>query len=241
MSKQTKRPKHRLTFTDVESTGLCGDQPSIDEALRANRQIIEYAFVVWEDGNIVKTFEKKVMPTGDALKDAEECAANGWNHFDKAKWWAPNAPGEYSPAKPWGEADCEVVSDFTTDATMAGSNPAFDQVLYRAEFFRLVKAYPKASTHRMMDTGALAWPLIAAGLIEKSGLEHLAKFLGVEHKQHTAMGDVRACIGVYEILCERFIHSPRKLRDLVLAIVPGLQPKSDQKDAAELLAAVKIL
>jgi DNA polymerase III epsilon subunit-like protein len=96
-------------------------------------------------------------------------------------------------------------------------------------------------THRKMNTGDLAWPLVAAGLVEKTGLETLAAFLGVEHQAHTAMGDVKACVKVYEILCERFIHSPRKLRELCAAIIPGLEPKSDRAEARELLNAIVVM
>ncbi len=235
-----KLPK-RLAFTDVETSGLAGDPPSIDEAIKSERQIIEYAVCIWQDGQISKRFEKKVMPTGQGLIDAVDCAAKGYNHFDEKNWFRKVGEREYAPALPWSVDDCGQVSELLEGETIAGSGPAFDLVMYKAEFFRQVKAFPKLATHRMLNTGDLAWPLWYAGLVEKTGLETLAKFLGVEHKAHTAMGDVLACISVWEILAESYVGAPRKLRDLVKAIVPGLEPPSDRADALEMLGGVRVL
>lgn len=203
-----------LTFGDTETSGIAG---SVEEAIKLDRQIIEYAFVVWSNGDRIRRIERKVMPTGGAIADAEECAANGWNHFKRDDWWTPVGPQEYTPAKPWSEADCENVDDFLTDATFAGSNPAFDLHMFQATFhvFGVGHLFPKLATHRMCDVGALAWPLWTVGLTDKTGLAPLAKLLGVEHRAHTAMGDVEACIDCFEILVESFVFRPRQQAELL--------------------------
>lgn len=210
-----KLPKPRLTFCDTETSGVC---ESVEDAIANNRQVIEYAFVVWEDGDRLKRIERKVMPTGSAVEDAEFCAANGWNHFKKTDWFtATTTPREYAPAKPWSEADCENVEAFLQDETLAGSNPAFDLRMLKAAFhmFGCGDLFPKLATHRMCDVGALAWPMWAVSLTEKTGLESLCKLLGVTYAQHTAMGDAEACIDCFEILIESYIFRPRQQAELL--------------------------
>lgn len=236
------KQKLRFTVADTETTGLCGDPPNVDEALKLDRQIIEYAFVVWEEGHILKRFQRKVMPTGDALADAEECARKGWNHFSHRDWLNPVGNREYGLAKPWAKSDCENVFDFLDGETMAGSNPDFDLVMFKAEFVRmgLSGAFPQLVTHRKLDVGKLAWPLWSVKLVEKTGLEPLTKFLGIEHKAHTAMGDCEAVVTVFEELCDQYIHVPRRLRDLVLAACEGLDHDDADTLKAE-LAKLRVL
>ncbi len=221
--------KPRLVFGDTETTGLCGNPSSLDEALRLDRQIIEYAFAVWEDGAILKRFERKVMPTGYALADAEHCASNGWNHFKASDWMNPTGqPRSYTHAVPWSGDDCQHTADYLTGETLAGSNPSFDLVMFKAEFQRLgfLDDFPKLATHRMCDVGALAWPLWAFQLTERTGLEPLTKLLGIPHEAHKAMGDVLASVAVFEALCDQYVGKPRQLRDLLVELAEDADDQS---------------
>ena len=208
--------KLRLTFADTETTGLAD---TVDEALIRDREVIEYAFVTWEDGDQVRSFERKVMPSpGQPTTDAEFCASKGWNHFTGASdWLVKVGEREYGPAKRWSLEDCDNVDSFLKGETLAGSNPGFDLNMFKAEFARLdrLQSFPKLATPRMLDIGQGAWFLFAAGLVDRTGLEPLAKYLGVEHKAHTAMGDVLACIGCFERLCDEYLFRPRKLTGLL--------------------------
>lgn len=207
--------KPRFCFADTETSGLA---ESVEEAVSLGRQIIEYAFVIWEDGERIDKLVRKVMPTGDAIAHAEECAANGWNHFQRDSWYNPTGETrEYAPAKPWDVVDCENVDQYLAGETLAGSNPRFDLTLFKAQFYQfgVGDRFPELATHRMLDVGALAWPLWTVGLTEKTGLAPLAKLLGVEHKAHTAMGDVEACIDCFEILIDSYVYRPRQLTELL--------------------------
>lgn len=226
----TTPKKLRLCFTDAETTGLA---ETVDEALIKDREVIEYAFVIWEDGEHVNAFSKKVAPSpGQPTADAELCASKGWNFYSQKEWAA---------SKRWDLSDCEMVDKFLGGETVAGSNPRFDQDLFKAEFARLdqLPNYPKLATHRMLDIGQGAWFLFAAGLVDKTGLEPLAKHLGVEHRAHTAMGDVLACIGCFERLCDEYLFRPRKLTELLRAVADS--GGMDAEDCGTLTAELKTL
>lgn len=209
------KTKPRACFGDTETDGLA---ESVEEAVAEGRQVIEYAFVIWEDGDRKESIVRKVMPTGDAIARAEELAAKGFNHFSKRDWLNPTGNSrEYSAALPWAVSDCENVDHFLGGETLAGSNPRFDLTILKAQFYQfgVGDKFPELATHRMLDVGALAWPLWTVGLTEKTGLGPLAKLLGVEHKAHTAMGDVEACIDCFEILIDSYIYRPRQQAELL--------------------------
>lgn len=215
----SKPPVLTLTWGDTETSGLA---ETIDEAVQMDRRVIEYAFALWDgDNGITQKVERKVMPTGDAIADAEELAAKGYNHFSGTRnWMNPTKnPREYTHALPWSGDDCEVVCEYLEDRTIAGSNPAFDILMLKAEFFRLgfLDDFPKLKSHRKCDIGQGAWFLFAVGLVDRTGLEPLAKHLGVEHKAHTAMGDVLASIGCFERLVDEYINRPRRMLELLHA------------------------
>jgi hypothetical protein len=233
--------KLRLCFADTETTGLA---ESVEDAIENNRQVIEYAFKIWEEGHVVRSFEQKVMPTGYGLEDAIDCAAKGYNHFDRAQWWASTRNSrEYHIAVPWSLHDCDNVIEYVGGETLAGSNPRFDLVMFKAEFARLrvTEHFPALATHRMMNTGDLAWLLWSVRLVEKTGLETLTKFFDLPHKAHTAMGDVDACIAVFETMVDTLVRGPRRMRDLCQALIEELPSKEDRTAARAALARHRVL
>lgn len=235
--------KLRLCFADTETTGLA---ESVEDAIANDRQVIEYAFKIWEEGLIVKTCEQKVMPTGDAIDDAIELAKKGFNHFDERQWWRRTKSGygrEFEIAKPWSLEDCDNVIDCLEGETLAGSNPRFDLVMLKAQFagVNALKYFPKLATRRMMNTGDLAWILWSVRLVDKTGLETLTKFFDIEHKAHTAMGDVDACIKVFETMVDTFVHGPRRLKELCHAVIDTLEDPEDRAVARRELAKHRVL
>ncbi len=200
-----------ITFTDTETSGLAD---TVDEAITNDIEVVEYSFAIWSpEHGTEKIMVEQVMPSADAEPGAIHCASKGWNHYDRSRW-------DLVKAKRWNGDDCEEVAEYLEGATMGGSNPRFDLCMYKAEFARLgfLNDFPKLGTHRLCDVGALAWPMWAYRLTEKTGLATLTELLGIEHKAHTAMGDVRACIEVFEALCDQFIDKPRLLRELLVEL-----------------------
>lgn len=241
MAKQSKR---KLTFGDTETTGLFGDPASLEECIALDRQIIDYAFADWDDGQILRKYSQKVMPTGDQVEEAIALAKQGFNRFDPDQWWrnkvaAKGTQGVYEPAAPWSGEDCEIVYDYLDGTTFAGSNPDFDFIIFKKEFHALgfLDDFPKLATRRKVDVGKLAWPLWAYQLTEKTGLESLTKLLGIPHEAHTALGDVEASIAVFEECCELYVGRPRRLLELARAAAECMTGE----DRAELLGELEAL
>lgn len=232
--------KLRLCFADTETSGLA---ESVEDAIANDRQVIEYCFKVWEEGSIKRSIVRRVMPTGDALHDAVDCAKAGYNRFNPDEWWTRVGFTEHGRAKPWCKEDRENVSEFLQGETLAGSNPRFDLIMLKAEFARdrRLEDFPKLATHRMMNTGDLAWLLWSVRLVDKTGLETLTKLLGIEHKAHTAEGDVDACIKVFETMCDTLVGGPRKLKRLCEAIIDTLDDEADRTFARDALGKVRVL
>jgi DNA polymerase III alpha subunit (gram-positive type) len=94
------------------------------------------------------------------------------------------------------------------DARWAGSNPIFDRRFLDAVVKRNRLPKLEASTFRMIDISAMVEPIVAAGLMPKSGVDEIAKFFGIVPKErHTAMGDVETEIAIYRAICHFYIPS----------------------------------
>lgn len=243
-----KHIPRRLVFTDVECTGLADSLEQIisDDSL----EVIEYAFAIWEDGEVKAKLCRKVYPCNvAALAAANDCAKQKWNHFDPDNW-TNDKRSEVVAGKEkgvqadfWNAIDREHVKAFLQGERLAGSNPAFDLRFLKGMFAKHneLEQFPQLADHRMLDLNGLAWPLWSLSLIEKTGLEHAAKYFGLEHKAHTAMGDVEASIKVWEEYLERYLWRPRDLRDLCEAMLDVLgdrNPKAAAKARAELAKLV---
>lgn len=237
-----KHIPRRLVFIDTEDSGLADSLEQIiaDDSL----EVVEYAFAIWEDGNVHSKLVRKVYPCHrDALAAAKDCAEKGFNHFVEGNAWTndvnPHQEAEPRQADFWNAIDREHVKAFLQGARLAGSNPAFDLRFLKGMFAKHneLELFPTLADHRMLDLNGLAWPLWSLSLIEKTGLEHAAAYFGIEHKKHTAMGDVEASIAVWEQYLERYLWRPRDLRDLCEALLDELttaKPKAAAKMRAEL-------
>jgi DNA polymerase-3 subunit epsilon len=164
-----------LAFIDVETTGL---DPS-------RHEIIEIGVVV-ADPRTRETrgmFDVRVRP--GRIEDADPVALgiNGWS----PEAWADAVPLDVAlvRAKPLLEG-----------ALLAGHNVSFDRAFLDAAW-RTTGVRPPDTDHHVLDTATLAWPLLAAGLVESLSLDAVCKALGVDVGQpHRALADAQRSLEV---------------------------------------------
>jgi DNA polymerase-3 subunit epsilon len=185
-----------IHFIDTETTGL-------DPVLGA--EIVELAIARWEDGAVEELLHRPFMPSNGCPEEAAK--VNGYN---EAEWLEAGA-------KEFGIADAKEIAALVKGAYIGGSNPDFDKRMIEGSCHRVGQPKPEWS-HRSLNTASLAWPLWATGQVKRTGLVELAQFFGIEHEAHTAMGDVRASIEVWESLFDLFIHRPKVMRDALIEI-----------------------
>lgn len=182
-----------IVFIDSETTGLSADTCGI----------VSLSMRLWHDGEVTAKYDRLVIPWGGACITPEACRVNGYHPGD----WAARG------ATPLGPADLREWHSWLGGAVVGGSNVPFDKGFIAAECKRLGGEAPRWS-HRNADTNAMAFPLVAAGLVSNTGLAALAEYFGVEHaRPHDAGSDVDATIGVFEALCNLFVFKPAAWRD----------------------------
>lgn len=178
-------PASDLVFVDVETTGL---DPREDE-------IIEIALIRVD----ARTFEEKgrlaekIRPRGPVPEEVARL-----NGYGAEKW---------SNAR---EANVFLAKDFRDEirrllngARWAGSSPNFDREFLSWALgldLRLLLA-----THRTIDVSGMVEPLVAAGLMERSGLDAIVEFFGIDaSRRHTAEGDAEIALEAYKRILEFF-------------------------------------
>lgn len=95
------------------------------------------------------------------------------------------------------------ISEFTAGAFLVGANPAFDAAFVEA-FLRDNNAAPSWN-HRLIDVRSMAIPLLPELEGRPVGLSDLLRILDLEisdDERHTATGDARAALDVYNLLIE---------------------------------------
>lgn len=194
----------KLHFLDTESTGL---------DVAAGVELTEVAIVLWEDGNVTELFERPFIPRRGCPENVARI-----NGYDESLW-------REAGAKHFGIADARDLQRLLEGAYVAGSNPDFDKRMISAEHHRCGAPAP-AWSHRSLNTASLAWPLWALGEVEGTGLGTLSKYFGIEHDAHSAIGDCRAAIKVWEALFDLYIHKPRVWRDALAEISNAGDPGS---------------
>lgn len=174
----------KIVFVDCETTGL---NPDTD-------QIISYCAVQWNSRqNVGPSVGSLVMPT---IEPPDEVKAI--NRFDRSMW-------AKCGAKAYSHVDAAKLADILDAAIIAGSNPSFDRAFIASEAKRLGFESPRW-THRSIDIASLAAPLLVIGELEKTGLEHVAKFLGVSLKDyHDAVTDTYIAIECFERLLDLYL------------------------------------
>jgi DNA polymerase III epsilon subunit-like protein len=194
----------RVVFFDTETTGLIDKNPEAE--------IVEYAGATWDDGNVTGEFHRYVLPKNGCPEGAAKV-----NGYDEALWKSRSA-------RPFVAADRLNLAQRLDGMMLGGSNPGFDKAMIRAECARLELPPPDWS-YKHLDLGAFGLLLQLEGEVANAKLETLAAYFGLPHEAHTAMGDVKASIGVWEACFARFMAHPRVMRAGLLEIAE--QAKTD--------------
>jgi DNA polymerase III epsilon subunit-like protein len=181
-----------LYFVDCETTGLIDKMPEAE--------ITEIAIVSWCDGETTVDLHEKVKP-----KNTKPDARFNKSYDEKA----------WRTADVWDAAASEAVAGILKGHYICGSNPDFDKRMITAECHR-VGAKPPDWHHRGINTSTLGFPLYIAGEVEQTGLEHLARYFGIEHAAHTALGDCMAAIKVWEAFWDMYMYRPKMMREALL-------------------------
>ena len=183
-----------LTFIDTETTGLI----NVD----VNSEITEIAIVSWCDGEQTIELHEKVKP-----KRTKPDPRYNKSYNEK----------EWKSAEPWDVQASLAIGELLASRYICGSNPDFDKQLISAECFRTGQPAPKWY-HRGVNTVTLGFPLYITGQVAQTGLEHLAKFFGIEHAAHTALGDCKAAIAVWEAFYELYVYRPQMMKEALETI-----------------------
>jgi DNA polymerase-3 subunit epsilon len=194
-----------IHFLDTETTGL---DPQAHE-------LVEIAIATWNDGEVVELLERPYLPRNGC--SAEVAALNG---YDEELWRSAGA--EHFEIK-----HAKEIAALVEGALLGGSNPDFDKRMIKAACHRTGQPEPKWS-HRSLNTCSLAWPLWAMGQVESASLGALTGFFGIEHAAHSAMGDVKAAIKVWEALFDLYIHKPKAMQEALHEIAEQATGDGDQ-------------
>jgi DNA polymerase III epsilon subunit-like protein len=205
-----------IHFTDTETTGL--------DPVEQGAEIVELAVATWDserDGLVTEVYHKGFLAVRGCPPEAAKI--NGYN---EAEWLAAGA-------KHFTAADAAELCKLFEGALIGGSNPDFDKRMIQAECHRAGKLKPRWS-HRSLNTASLGFPLWVLGEVESAGLVPLAAYFGIEHDAHTAMGDVRASIAVWEAFIEMYWYRPKRMREALEFMAENdLRPTAER--AAEAL------
>lgn len=179
-------PALPLVFFDTETTGLLPDDPAAPVP-----GIIDIAVVRTspDASEILDEFETKIVLERNRYPVSDD--ALRINGYSEEKW---------AGARSLEEAMREVIARIPFGVQLAGHNTGFDIGMLKASIRRANLRVPNFYYH-YVDTMSLGQPLVAKGHVPNVKLVTLAKYFGVPHDSaHTAMGDVRATIGVYRAI-----------------------------------------
>lgn len=170
-----------LFFFDSETGGLD----------HAKHDMIEVACIVTDPtgDHVLSEYCAKVLPLRPV--DPQAAAING---YTKEKWAAEAVDIDTAMIKMLGLArDCVFVSH----------NTPFDWAFFSTALAARSARWP--GDYHKIDTVALSMPFLKAGHVPNVKLSTMATFFGVTHENaHSALGDARACRGVYLAAMKRF-------------------------------------
>lgn len=175
----------KIVSLDVETTGL--DETTGD-------QIIQYCAIGWlGKGMTLPPVTRRVMPTREPTPETARV-----NRFSREEW------ARYA-ATPYNQTDVAGLASILDGAIVLSSNPWFDRRFIAEEAKRLGFDPPRW-THRSIDIASLAAPLLVSGQIEKTGLDHVAAYLGYNTAEmHDAIVDAMLALACFEDLCDLYI------------------------------------
>jgi len=170
-----------LFFFDSETGGLSNHE----------HDMVEMACVVTDPSGetVLHEYAAKVFPRKPV--DPRAAAVNG---YSKEKW-----------ASEAVDVDTAMVKMLTLarDSVFVAHNTPFDWGFFSAALAARGGRWP--GDYHKIDTVALATPFLKAGLVPNVKLVTLSAFFDVPHDDaHSALGDARACRGVYLAMMKRF-------------------------------------
>lgn len=175
-------PAADIAFVDTETTGL---DPS-------RHELIEIAVIRVDGRTLVEKgrFAAKIKPTGEVPEAARR--VNG-----------------YTPEKWAGARECcDVLLDavrMIDGARWAGSNPRFDRDFVEMSAAGAGVCAPVLGSYRLIDVSAMVEPLVVAGLMERSGMDAICEFFGLDtSRRHSAEGDAELALEAYRRILEFF-------------------------------------
>jgi DNA polymerase-3 subunit epsilon len=174
--------EHNLFFFDAETGGLDA----------ATSDMVEVACIRTDPTgkNVLGEYVTKVFP--ERPVDPKAAAINGYN----PEKWATEAIRLYD-AMP-------RLHLLSRNTLFVSHNVAFDWQFY-ANGLKVWNGARWPGDYHKVCTVNLAMPLLLAGKVENLKLGTLAAHFGVKHEDaHSALGDVRACRGVYLALMEYY-------------------------------------
>jgi DNA polymerase III epsilon subunit-like protein len=182
---------HTLLFIDTETGGL---DPTA-------HSILSLGAVLWRDGSIVDTLELFIAEETSVV-DQEAMAVNAID----LRWLRAH-----------GVRPTEAVVRFQrfleqhtpraipSKQVLAGHNVAFDVAFLRRLYKLAGQERSWSFSHRLLDTASIVQYLIVAGLLPLQGAssDEVFRYFGIElerGKRHTALGDARATVILFEKL-----------------------------------------
>ena len=168
-----------LAFIDLETTGLDPER----------HEILEIG-VIRVHGDTLEEIERadvRVRPERLDKADPRALALNGYSE----KGWRD--------ASSLTEALGRIAALFE-GATLAGHNVWFDRAFLDAGW-RRTGVTPPEMDHHVLDTATLAWPLVAAGLVESVSLAPVCERLGIDGSEpHRALSDAERSLALARCL-----------------------------------------
>lgn len=170
-----------LFFFDSETGGLN----------HIDHDMVEVACLVTDPSGekVITEYSAKVFPKKPV--DPGAAAVNGYS----AEKWASEAV----------DIDTAMVTmlGHGRDSVFVAHNTPFDWGFFSAAM--AARGARWGGDYHKVDTCALAMPFLKAGLVPNVKLATMADYFGIEHENaHSALGDARACRGIYVAMMKRF-------------------------------------
>jgi DNA polymerase III epsilon subunit-like protein len=163
-----------LFFFDCETGGLTPREADM----------VEVACIVTDPTGVtvLEEYSAKVFP-----KKPVQPGAAKVNGYTLEKWASEAIELDHAMVK---------MLSLAQHALFVSHNVPFDWGFFELAMAKRYQSWP--GDYHKPDTVGLAMPLLMAGKVPNIKLETLARYFGISHEnKHTALGDVRACRGIY--------------------------------------------
>ena len=171
-----------LVFIDCETTGLDPHR----------HEVIEIGVIRLRGDTLEEVDRAEVRVRPDRIEDADPDALR-LNGYSGEAW-------EHSTSL---KEALERVAPLLEGGVLAGHNVGFDRAFLDAAFHHADVA-PPAMDHHLLDTATLAFPLLAAGVVESLSLDAVSAHLGIDRADpHRAIADANRSLEVARRLLPR--------------------------------------